>query len=249
MDEALPQRIYQDENFIVNGFSGKKLEQLIAFAAVENPGDPIVVYLKAEDNHLQRFFLDAGIGCWEYTDDETMTNEKEAGYIYVDYAVKYNLQNKKISSIYCEKEQHNSRIVIALENKECIILRCKNAEIVDSERELFMTKDSIGYSDVRRAGRSSDNTDFLSINKESDYLTMNTRKLLEEKEWQYSVFEVGNTIKLSISIAKPNPGFDILYTLSESEKESYLMIGIKALENRIEDMKVNFSNYEMNSWR
>lgn len=78
---------------------------------------------------------------------------------------------------------------------------------------------------------------------------MNTRKLLEEKEWQYSVFEVGNTIKLSIPIAKPNPGFDILYTLSESEKESYLTIGIKALENRIEDMKVNFSNYEMNSWR
>lgn len=56
------------------------------------------------------------------------------------------------------------------------------------------------------------------------------RKLLEKKEWEYYVFEEYNTIELSIPIVKPSPG-------------------IKVLEDRIEHMKINFSNYEMNAWR
>ncbi|MEO4006523.1 hypothetical protein [Flavobacterium sp. CAU 1735] len=75
------------------------------------------------------------------------------------------------------------------------------------------------------------------------------KKILEKKEWEYYVFEENNNIELSIPIAKPNPGFDIIYTLNESEKENYLNVGIKAIEERIEDMKINFSNYKMNSWR
>ena len=78
---------------------------------------------------------------------------------------------------------------------------------------------------------------------------MNEKKLLEQKEWQYYIYEEDSRIVLSVPIAKPAPGFDIVYTLNESEKEKYRHIGIKALEDRIEDMKVNFSNYEMNSWR
>lgn len=75
------------------------------------------------------------------------------------------------------------------------------------------------------------------------------RKLLEKKEWEYYVYEEDNTIELSIPIAKPTPGFDIIYTLNASEREKYLSAGIKVLEDRIEDMKINFSNYEMNAWR
>lgn len=75
------------------------------------------------------------------------------------------------------------------------------------------------------------------------------KKLVEKKEWEYYVFEEGNTIQLSIPIAKPNPGFDVIYILNDSEKENYLSTGIKSLENRIKDMKANFSSYEMSSWK
>jgi hypothetical protein len=78
---------------------------------------------------------------------------------------------------------------------------------------------------------------------------MNNKKVLEKKEWEYYVFEDENNIKLSVPIPKPTPGFDIIYSLEEYEKEKYLRIGIIALKDRIEDMKVNFYNYEMNSWR
>lgn len=78
---------------------------------------------------------------------------------------------------------------------------------------------------------------------------MSDKKLLEKKEWEYYVFEEDNNIHLSVPIPKPNPGFDVIYTLSKSEKEIYLQNGIKTLEDKIEDMKSNFSNYEMNSWR
>lgn len=78
---------------------------------------------------------------------------------------------------------------------------------------------------------------------------MSKRKLLEEKEWEYYVFEENDTIQLSVPIPNPSPGFDIIYTLNKSEREKYLHTGIKALEERIQDMKVNFSDYTMNSWR
>ncbi|WP_042722707.1 hypothetical protein [Flavobacterium sp. B17] len=78
---------------------------------------------------------------------------------------------------------------------------------------------------------------------------MNNNKVLEKKDWEYYLFEEENNIKLSVPIPKPTPGFDIIYTLDEYEKENYLRKGIIALKDRIEDMNVNFSNYEMNSWR
>jgi len=78
---------------------------------------------------------------------------------------------------------------------------------------------------------------------------MNKRKLLEKKDWKYYVFEEDDNIELSVPIPNPCPGFDIIYILEESEKEMYLQTGIKALEDRIEDMKINFSNYTMNSWK
>lgn len=76
-----------------------------------------------------------------------------------------------------------------------------------------------------------------------------SKKLLEKKDWDYYISEEDNNIELLIPIPKPNPGFDIIYILNESEKENYLHVGIKALENRIEDIKTNFFKYKMNSWR
>ncbi|SDM19390.1 hypothetical protein [Chryseobacterium taihuense] len=78
---------------------------------------------------------------------------------------------------------------------------------------------------------------------------MNKKKLLEKKDWEYYVFVEDSNIELSVPIPNPIPGFDIIYILDKSEKEMYLKTGIKALEDRIEDMKINFLNYKMNSWR
>ncbi len=78
---------------------------------------------------------------------------------------------------------------------------------------------------------------------------MSAKKLIENKDWNYCVYEDDNTILLSVPIPKPTPGFDVLHTLTDSEKEYYLSNGIQSLENRIEDMNTNYSNYEMISWR
>lgn len=78
---------------------------------------------------------------------------------------------------------------------------------------------------------------------------MKEKKLLEKKDWHYYIYEVADTIELSVPIPKPTPGFDISHTLNAAEKEKYLRTGIKALEERIADMKDNFSAYKMNAWR
>lgn len=75
------------------------------------------------------------------------------------------------------------------------------------------------------------------------------RKEIESKEWQYYIFEKGKDIELSVPIAKPTPGFDVIHTLNEKEKSDYLSQGVTILKERISDMKKNFSKYKMNSWR
>lgn len=61
---------------------------------------------------------------------------------------------------------------------------------------------------------------------------MDKKKLLEKKDWEYYVFEEDSNIDLSVPIPNPSPGFNIIYILDESEKETYLHTGIKALEDR-----------------
>lgn len=78
---------------------------------------------------------------------------------------------------------------------------------------------------------------------------MTTKKLLEKKDRNYYVYEDDHTIQLSVPIPKPTPGFDVLHTLNESEKEAYLKIGIQALESRIADMNRSYTAYAMHSWR
>lgn len=75
------------------------------------------------------------------------------------------------------------------------------------------------------------------------------KKLIEKKDWNYYVYEDGQTILLTVPIPTPAPGFDVLYSLSETEKETYLRNGIQTLESRIGDMNVNYANYEMIAWR
>lgn len=78
---------------------------------------------------------------------------------------------------------------------------------------------------------------------------VNDRDILEKEDWEYYIFDHEGTIQLSVPVIWSNLGFDVLYTLSESEKEDYLRRGIEALEGRIEDMRKNALHYEMNSWK
>lgn len=78
---------------------------------------------------------------------------------------------------------------------------------------------------------------------------MTQRKLIAQKEWTYYVYEKDNMIELAVPIPAPAPGFDIVYTLSESEKEAYLKTGIQTLQSRIEDMNSNYTAYAMHAWR
>lgn len=78
---------------------------------------------------------------------------------------------------------------------------------------------------------------------------MTVRILLEKKEWEYYIYKIEDTIELSIPIAIPAPGFDIIHVLSDLEKKEYFTKGVKVLEERINDMETNSSNYKMISWR
>lgn len=140
MDQEFLRRIYQDENFNVNGFSGKQLEQLIGFEPVGKPGQPLIVYIKAEDMDWQHFFLDAGIGFWEHTG--TIELAHEPGFIYADYTQQYDIKHQKIKNIYCKKIQVNSQMVIDLDHGEQIVLRCQNPDLFDSDKELVKIKES-----------------------------------------------------------------------------------------------------------
>ena len=62
-------------------------------------------------------------------------------------------------------------------------------------------------------------------------------------------YDKDNTIELTVPIPAPAPGFDIVYILSEPEKEAYVKTGIKALESRIADMGSNYTAYTMYPWR
>ncbi|GEM_PF-1867350 len=55
----------------------------------------------------------------------------------------------------------------------------------------------------------------------ADSLGYDNKKTSRKKDWNYYVYEDDHTIQLSVPIPKPTPGFDVLHTLNESEKEQY----------------------------
>lgn len=137
MDKIFPGRIHQDKNFIVIGFTGKKLEQLIGIASVEEPEAPIMVYIKVEDKGLQQFFLDVGIGFWENWGMIEIDEEDDTEFIYSDYTEKLSVRGQEIRNIFCEPNSFTSQIVIELDNSDKIILRCIHPEQFDSKCEII----------------------------------------------------------------------------------------------------------------
>ncbi len=129
-------RLYQESDFIFDEFDGLKIERLIVCENAKS--EPILIYLKVENRNWHQYFLGAGIGFWENW-DELEDIEDDEQFKYIDSTEKLNLNGKHIYKISCTTDSNNSQIVIELENKEKLILKCVNPEIFDSECVLIKT--------------------------------------------------------------------------------------------------------------
>lgn len=127
-------RLYQESEFIFEEFNGLILEKIIVCENSES--EPILVYIKVENRNWHQYFLDAGIGFWENW-DELIDVDDDGEFKHIDSTDKLKLKGKRISKVYCAKDMKNSRIVVEFSDKEKLILKCKNPEILDSECELI----------------------------------------------------------------------------------------------------------------
>ena len=75
------------------------------------------------------------------------------------------------------------------------------------------------------------------------------KTLIEKEDWAYYIYEENGTLTLEVPIGSPAPGFDVVHILTNDEIEKFKKVGIKDLNERIEDMKLNFKDYKLNSWR
>lgn len=129
-------RMYQDYNFVVPGFDGCAVEEILGLVDIDAPANqPIVVMLKAANHSWQRFYLDVGAGFWEDCAefiDEAEENETRI----VDYASLFDLKGKIISSIACK----DSQIEIKFESGSELLLRLVDEKDLDSDSELLITK-------------------------------------------------------------------------------------------------------------
>ena len=73
---------------------------------------------------------------------------------------------------------------------------------------------------------------------------------IERNGWNYTMIELDDgSYQMHVPLAEPAPGFDIIHILTEQEKSGYIKHGGESLSDRIADMKVNYRNYKMFSWR
>jgi hypothetical protein len=123
-------RLFQDENFVVQGFEGKKLAGLIGEEDPDRPENgPILMFIKTENSNWQQFFLDVCFAVWENWNLDEIETEDES-YIYVDYAEKFGVKNLIIQAVYCQ----NNEITLEFEPKTKIILKYVNPAIFDGDR-------------------------------------------------------------------------------------------------------------------
>lgn len=76
------------------------------------------------------------------------------------------------------------------------------------------------------------------------------KKLVDDRGFRYKLYQhEDGQFELCIPIPKPAPGYDVLHFPDEAEMQEYETHGPDAFDKRIADMKVNYRNYKMNSWR
>ncbi len=130
MSHEFPGRIFQDTDFVVEGFEHKKLEGLIGVVDRDEPeACPLLLYIKAEDNSWQQFFLDAGFGCWENWGEIDLD---DPSFLYIDYAKEFGIGYATIRAVYCK----DSAIHLEFDTQQKLILRYLDASDMDSDCEL-----------------------------------------------------------------------------------------------------------------
>ena len=125
-------RLFQDENFVVQGFDGEILEQLVGVEIPERlERGPILFYIKTKNGTWQQFFLDVCFAVWENWGE--IDEEEDDAYRYVDYAEKLGLKNQIIRAIYCQ----NNEITIDFENNKKFVLKYTDPTVFDGDREVI----------------------------------------------------------------------------------------------------------------
>jgi hypothetical protein len=132
--------LFQDNDFKFNGFKGLKLEKLIS---CENPEtkEILLVYIKVENKEWHQFFLDAGYGFWQnYEDIDPAAGDATDvdDYNYIDKGAEFGLLGEKISRIWCESDENNSKIIVEFENRKKLILRTIEPKLFDTNGELVL---------------------------------------------------------------------------------------------------------------
>lgn len=128
----VPGRVYQDENFIVDGYDGTTLEKLIGLVEPKtNEYQPDLVYIKVKEKGWQQFFLDTRIGFWE--DWGGFEREYEENW-YIDYTKAFDITAQTIKKIFCEK----GSITIELESNQKLRLKPIDLKNDDTANEISM---------------------------------------------------------------------------------------------------------------
>ncbi|MBE8727491.1 hypothetical protein [Flavobacterium hungaricum] len=133
--------IIEGYNALLTEFDGLKLKQLIVCQKTETK-EPVILFLKIENQNWHEYFLDAGLVFWRNYDEmeAEIEMEEEDAFCYVDKTNELDLFEKVISTIRCEADHNNSKLIIEFKSKEKLILQTITPEIFDSETELIFKK-------------------------------------------------------------------------------------------------------------
>jgi hypothetical protein len=137
MDQEPRGRLFQDDAFVFAEFDGLRLERLVVLENVKT-GACVLVYILVEGHGWHQFFLQAGIGFWEVWDDVEM--EDEPNYHFKDVTDALGLAGQRILRIHCEPDQVNSRIVIAFEQGNALVLKVIDPAVWDDNCELLLVE-------------------------------------------------------------------------------------------------------------
>ncbi len=136
-------RLFNGERFSVDEISGRQIERLIGFTDPSGRDDqPTIVCLKPRDCLWYRFFLDAGIGCWEEW-SEPDPGEDFADLRCVDYGRAYGIEGEIIISIKCMQDNTAkalSQFLIELRSGVQLILTYTDPDNCDSVTELSLVE-------------------------------------------------------------------------------------------------------------
>ncbi len=133
---------YHFTNFCIEEFRGKNLERLIVCEDAKTKS-AVFVYVKGQETKWHKYFLDAGIGFWENTEEdeyEDLEDEDDEFFTFKNYSEIFQIENKIIDKIFCEPISKNCQIIISFLSGERVILRCKDSDLFDSECEIVNRK-------------------------------------------------------------------------------------------------------------